>query len=450
MISLLAVLPAAAATPPPVHEFTLDNGMKILVREDHRAPVVVSQVWYKVGSSYEPAGLTGISHVLEHMMFQGTDSLAPGEFSRIIAANGGTENAFTARDYTAYYQQLQKDRLEVSLRLEADRMRNLRLDPDKLAKEIRVVMEERRLRTDDAPEALTQEQFHAVAFVTSPYRNPIIGWMSDLQALTLEDVEGWYRQWYAPNNATLVVVGDVDPQQVLVLAKTHFGPLQPAAPPPLRPRPEIPQRGERQLIVKAPAELPFLLLGYKAPALATAAEDWEPYALEVLGGILSAGASARLDRNLVRGSRVAASAGAGYSLTTRLDSLFILAANPAPGRRVAEVERALRAEVKRLQEEPVSADELARVVAQVVAADVYQRDSMFYQAMRLGVAETNGLGWRVLEEYVPRIQAVTAEQVQAVARKYLVDDQLTVAILEPQPLNGPPRPAAGAADAIVH
>ncbi len=431
----LALAPASFAAAP-IHEFTLTNGLKILVREDHRAPVAVSQIWYKVGSSYEPSGLTGISHLLEHLMFKGTSNVPGGEFSRLIAANGGDENAFTSRDYTAYFQTLEKDRLEISFRLEADRMRHLLLKPEDVTKEAQVVAEERRLRTEDQPDALTQEQFNAAAYVTSPYRHPIIGWMQDIQAITPDDLKRWYQQWYAPNNATLVVVGDVDPIKVRELAEKHFGPLAPSTLTPPRPVVEIPQQGERRLVVKAPAEVPFITLGYKAPTLKTATEDWEPYALDVLDGILDGGSSARLSRNLVRGSQVAASAGTGYSLTSRLEELFILAGNPAPGHTSAQLEQALRAEVARLRHELVSVDELARVVAQVAASDVYQRDSMFYQGMRMGILETVGLGWNKLDDYVQRIQAVTPEQVQAVARKYLTDDRLTVATLEPLPLDG--------------
>ncbi len=435
----LALAPTAFAAAP-VHQFTLANGLKILVREDHRAPVVVSQIWYKVGSSYEPSGLTGISHLLEHLMFKGTPSAPGGEFSRLIAANGGDENAFTSRDYTAYFQTLEKERLELSFRLEADRMRHLLLKPEDVSKEAQVVAEERRLRTEDEPEALTHERFHAAAYVTSSYRQPIIGWMQDIQSIRPDDLKRWYQQWYAPNNATLVVVGDVDPTKVRELAEKHFGPLPSSDLTPPRLDQEIPQLGERRIVVKTPAEVPYVALGYKVPTLKTAAEDWEPYALAVLDGILD-GNSGRISRNLIRGSQVAATAGASYSPASRLEELFVLAGNPAPGRGGAELEQALRAEVARLREEPISPEELSRVVAQVVAADVYQQDSLFYQGMRLGTLETVGLGWNRLDDYVQRIQAVTPEQVRAVAHKYLIDDRLTVATLEPLPLDGR-RPSA--------
>jgi zinc protease len=445
----LALAPATFAAAP-VHEFTLANGLKVLVREDHRAPVVVSQIWYKVGSSYEPSGLTGISHLLEHLMFKGTSNVPGGEFSRLIAANGGDENAFTSRDFTAYFQTLEKERLELSFRLEADRMRHLLLKPEDVTREAQVVAEERRLRTEDQPEALTQERFHAAAYITSPYRNPIIGWMQDIQSIRPDDLKRWYQQWYAPNNATLVVVGDVDPARVRELAEKHFGPLPPSDLTPPRLEQDIPQLGERRIAVKTPAEVPYVALGYKAPTFKIATEDWEPYALDVLDGVLDGGNSGRISRNLVRGSQVAAAAGTGYNPTARLEELFVLAGNPAPGRTNTELEQALRAEVTRLREELISQEELARVVAQVAATDVYQQDSLFYQGMRLGTLETVGLGWNRLDDYVQRIQAVTPEQVRAVARKYLTDDRLTVATLEPLPLDGrrPSVPTAGMDHAI--
>jgi zinc protease len=425
----------AAAQNPAVHEFKLDNGLKLIVKEDHRSPVVVSQVWYKVGSTYEHDGVTGLSHALEHMMFKGTPEHGPNEFSRIIAENGGRENAFTSHDYTAYFQELEKARLKVSFELESDRMRHLTLDPKEFAKEIQVVMEERRMRTDDDPESLTDEQFNAVAFLNSAYRIPVIGWMDDLKHMRVEDLRKWYETWYAPNNATLVVVGDVDPQQVYNLAKKYFGPLKPSTIPEVKPRDEIPQTGVRRITVKAPAELPYLVMGYKVPVLRTAKNAWEPYALEVLAGILDGGDSARIAKNLIRGSQVAAQASAGYSLDARSENLLALDGTPAQGHTIAELETALREQVKKLREDLVSEEELKRIKAQVVTSDVYQKDSVFYQAMQIGSLESVGLGWQVSDQYVDKVKAVTAEQVRDVARKYLIDDHLTVAVLDPQPIS---------------
>lgn len=415
-----------------VQAFELDNGMKVLVREDHRAPVVVSMVWYRIGSSYEHEGITGISHVLEHMMFKGTKNLGPGEFSEIIAVNGGKENAFTSQDYTAYFQQIAADRLELVMKLEADRMRNLRLLPEEFRKEREVVKEERRLRTEDKPTAFFYERFNATAFITSPYRNPVIGWMDDLDALTLDDLAQWYARWYAPNNATLVVVGDVQPAEVLRLAKKYFGPLEPSKIAPPKPRREVAHKGLRQIEVELPAKNPLLYMAYKTPVLTTAVAPWEPYALEVLASILDGGQSARLAQNLIRGSEVAASAGAGYSLYERMDTMFVFNGIPANGKTIEDLEAAIRAEIARVQDEPVEEKELARVKAQVIADKVYDRDSMMNMAIQMGIAESIGLGWEQIDDYVAGIASVTPEQVRVVARKYLVDDQLTIGVLVPK------------------
>jgi zinc protease len=431
VIFLLLVPVSATAEDVKVYEKVLANGLKILVQEDHRSPVVVSQVWYKVGSSYEYDGITGISHMLEHMMFKGTDEYPPGEFSRIIAENGGRENAFTGQDYTAYFQTLEKSRLEISFRLEADRMRNLHLLQDELIKEREVVMEERRMRTDDKPRSKTQEHFMAMAYVTSPYHHPVIGWRADIENYTIDDLQVWYQRWYAPNNAILVVVGDVDPEQVFSLAEKYFGPLKPSEIPPLKPRNEIEQLGVRRMLVKLPAKLPFIIMGYKVPVLNTAEEEWEAYALEVLAGILDGGSSARLQSRLVRGEQIAVSAGASYNFAARLSSLFLLNATPVEGQTLEDMEAALKNEIVLLQNELVTPEELEIIKAQVLANAIYERDSMFYQAMQLGMLETVGVGWQKADEYVDGVSRVTADQVRQVAKKYLLDDQLNIAYLQP-------------------
>lgn len=440
---LLVFCPVHAAD---VTEHVLDNGLKLLVKEDHRAPVAVSQVWYKVGGSYEHDGITGVSHVLEHMMFKGTEEYPDGEFSRIIAENGGRENAFTGDDYTAYFQTLEASRLPISFRLEADRMRNLTLSEKEFKKEIQVVMEERRMRTEDRPGSYTYETAMATAFQTSPYRQPIIGWMADLQSMTIGDLERWYDQWYAPNNATVVVVGDVDPDRVLALAREHFGELERETVKPPSHRPEVEQRGVKRVTVKRPAEVAELFMIWKTPVLKSAlrngsgVNEWEAYALEVLAGILSGGDSARFASGLVRGREVAASANARYGLYDRLDSAFLVTATPAQGHGLEDLETAIREQITALQDSPVRVEELDRVKAQVISSDVYEKDSVFYQAMVLGRLETVGLPWRIADEYVDRIREVTAEQVRKVAQKYFVDDGLTVAELEPlRDGDGPPQ-----------
>lgn len=418
-----------------VSERVLENGLKVLVKEDHRSPVAVSQVWYKVGSSYEPGGITGLSHMLEHMMFKGTDKHPAGEFSRIIAENGGEENAFTGTDYTAYFQTMEASRLAVSFELEADRMRNLHLLADELKKELQVVTEERRMRTDDNPQAKMQEHFAAMAYTNSPYKNPVIGWPSDIENYKVEDLQAWYQRWYAPNNATLVVVGDVEPKAVFALAEKYFAPLKPSELKELKPQAEVEQLGVRKMTIKLPAKLPYLLMGYKVPVLKTAEHEWEAYALEVLAGVLDGGSSARLTSGLVRGKQIAVSVGASYGLTSRLPELFMLEATPAEGKNVWELESALKDEITKLQINLIDSEELQRIKAQVLASAVYERDSNFYQAMQLGMLETVGLGWKKADEYVGKVNEVTAEQVRDVARKYLVEDKLSVAYLEPQPIN---------------
>ncbi len=455
MLLAAFLLPGSALAAGKVHEFKLDNGLKLVVKEDHRAPVVVSQVWYKVGSSYEHEGITGISHMLEHMMFKGTANHGPGEFSRIIAENGGRENAFTGADYTAYFESLERSRLEVAFELEADRMRNLRLKEKEFSKEKQVVLEERRLRTEDQPRAKTVEHFMATAYTNGPYRNPVIGWPADIQGLTLEDLKTWYQLWYAPNNATLVVVGDVDPQETLRLAKRWFGELKPSEIPPLKPRVEVEQVGERRLILHLPAELPYLVMGYKVPVLISLPKEqrWEAYALTVLAGILDGGESARFTTRLVRGSQVAASVSAGYDLYDRLPTLFLFDGTPAQGHTLAELEQSLLGEIQKLKTEPITPEELARVKTQVTAEAIYERDSMFYQAMQIGLLETVGLGWHRMDEYVDRIRQVTAAQVQEVARKYLIPQRLTVAYLEPLPVEegkSQPEPESGIGGKYVH
>jgi zinc protease len=384
------------------------------------------------------------------MMFKGTKNLKPNEFSQIIADNGGEQNAFTGQDYTAYYQKLHKDRLEVSFKHESDRMRNLIIDEEELLKERDVVAEERRMRTDDNPKSLLRESFNATAFMSSPYHHPVIGWMSDIQHYQADDLREWYEKWYAPNNAIVVVAGDVDAKNVLDLAKKYFGPLKPEKVAELKPQTEVEQKGIRQIKVKAPAELPYLMMGWKVPAVTTVAEEhaWEPYALEVLAGILDGGNSARFAKELVREQQVATSVGAGNSLFSRLQDLFMVAGTPANGHTVADLEKAVREQIDKLKQTPVTQAELDRVKAQVVAQSVYEKDSVFYQAMQIGMLETIGLDWMDGEKYVDNVKAVTAEQVQAVANKYFVDDSLTIAELVPLPLNHQ-RPSATAGDAHV-
>jgi len=418
-----------------IQEHKLANGLKVVVQQDHRSPVLVSQVWYRAGSMDEVNGNTGVAHALEHMMFKGTKKVPAGQFSRIIAAAGGKDNAFTSRDYTVFFQQLDKSRLDLAMKLESDRMQNLQISDAEFAKEIRVVKEERRWRTDDKPQAVVGEQFNAVAYQEHPYGRPVIGWMNDLEQMTAEDARNWYHTWYAPNNATLVVVGDVDPKQVFAMAEKYFGPLKAHKLPVRKNQIEPEQKGERRIVVKVPAKLPYLLMGYPAPSLRDAEHDWEPYAIAILTGVMDGNSASRLNSDLVRRDRLAVDVSAGYDITNRGPSQIEFDATPSEGTSVADLELAVRTEIDNIKQNGITEDELQRVKAQVIASDVYGRDSMFNQALQIGTYESVGLSWRDVALYTQKLQAVTAEQVQQVAQKYLDDDKLTIAILDPQPVD---------------
>jgi len=444
VFAVLAFASPARADP---REFTLANGLRLIVKEDHRAPTVVQQVWYRAGSMDESPGTTGVAHVLEHMMFKGTRRVGPEEFSRLVAEAGGRDNAFTSTDYTVYHEQVHRDRLPFVMRLEADRMANLAIRPEEFAREIKVVMEERRLSTEDQPRALLDENLLATAFSAHPYKWPTIGWMQDLQNMDWKDASAWYRSWYAPNNATVVVVGDVDPAQVAAWAKRYYGPLPRRAVAPRKPQSEPAQRGMRRVVLKAPAELAYVRFGYKAPALRDPANDWEPFAIAVLVKVLGGNDAARLNQILVRERRIATSAGAEYELLSRGPGMVFLNAAAAQGHSGAELESALREIAARVAIEGVTPEELQRAKVQLLAQFVYRRDSFFAQAMEIGELESSGLSFRDADRIPERLKAISAEQVRSVAAKYLIDDSLTVAVLDPQPLGrgGPPHAVPAAA-----
>jgi zinc protease len=422
---------ALAAERPQIQQYTLDNGLQLIVRPDRRAPVVVSQIWYKVGSSYEHRGITGVSHVLEHMMFKGTEKHPPGEFSQIIAMQGGRQNAFTGRDYTAYYQQLAADRLPIAFELEADRMRNIQLTEAEFKKEIQVVIEERRLRTEDNPIALGMERYNTIAYPVSPYRIPVIGWPEDLRHMNVGELQAWYQQWYTPSNAFIVVAGDVEPEAVFKLAKKYFGGIPARPAPEVEPPIALEAPGERRLTQRLPSKIPYLSIGYQVPSAATAKEPWVPYALMLLAGILDGGESARLPSELVRGQEVASGIGADYSMVARLDGLFSFSGYPARDKDLPTLEAAVLDQVKRLTASEVTAEELERAKNQIIADHLFQLDSLFYQAMQIGLLEATGIGWRNLLEFEERVRAVTAAQVQAVAKQYLTEDRRAVMHLLP-------------------
>ncbi|WP_254432108.1 pitrilysin family protein [Aquisalimonas sp. 2447] len=417
---------AAAATTPDIHSFELDNGMKVIVKPDERAPVVINQVWFPVGSSHEQPGTTGVAHALEHMMFKGTETRETGTFSRTISEEGGQLNAFTGRDFTGYYEELGADRLEIAMELEADRLENIVFDQDEFEREMEVVQEERRLRVDDNPMGVLRERFNAVAWHHSPYRQPIIGWKRDIDQLTLDDIEAFYDDWYGVNNAILVVVGNVDPDEVRALADKHFGPLEPRPTPDIKDREEVEPLGERRLTVHHDNANPFLMMGYHVPSLATTDDPGETYALSVLSQVLDGGRSARLPTELVRGQELAAGIGTSYRSMARLDTHFAIHARPTGEVELDELEEAVRAEVERVREDGITTEELERAKVQLRADYVYRLDSLSGQAMEIGLLETTGIGYQAMEEFEERLEAVSREDVQEVAQRYLQDKRLTV------------------------
>ncbi len=435
---------AQAAAPPSasVSQFQLANGLTVIVKTDRRAPTAAHMLWVRVGAMDEVDGTTGVAHVLEHMMFKGTPSLKPGEFSRRVAALGGRENAFTSRDATGYYQQIPSDKLEEVMRLEADRFARNQWVDDEFKRELEVVKEERRLRTEDSPRALMYENANAITFLASPYRRPVVGWMSDLDAMTPDDARAFYRRWYVPANAAVVVAGDVDVAQVRRLAEKYYGSIPAGAVPARKPRVEPAQTGLRKLDFKAPASQAYVSLSFKVPGLRTPAAgagtgdvfNRDALALTVLSAVLDGYSGARLDRALTQGEqRLADSAGASNGLIGRGPQLFSLDGVPAEGKTAQQVSDALRAQVARVASEGVSEAELKRVKTQWIASETYKLDAVFNQARQLGSYWINGLPLDTDERLISQLRSITAAEVQAVAARYFGDDQLTIATLLPQP-----------------
>jgi zinc protease len=452
VLSASSVYAQSAAVPPPptqasakapsgtslVKQFTLANGMTLIVKPDHRAPTVAHMVWVRVGAYDEVDGTSGVAHALEHMMFKGTPSLPPGEFSRRVAALGGRENAFTTHDYTGFYQQIPSARLEDVMKLESDRFAHNQWADDEFRREIEVIKEERRMRTDDNPRSKLYEQLNASAFVASPYHRPVVGWMGDLDSMRPDDVRAFWRSWYTPANAAIVIAGDVEPEQALALARRYYEPIVGHELPVRKPRQEPIQAGPRRTDFKAPAEQAYVALAFKAPGLKSLdpidAPAQDALALTVLSAVLDGYSGARLERGLTQGpNRLADSAGAYNGLLGRGPQMFVLDGVPAPGQSAAAVEAALRAQVQRVAQDGVSEAEIKRVKTQWIASAVYKLDSVFNQANELGRYWVLGMPLDTGERLIEQLRAVTAQQVQSVAARYFGDDQLTVATLRPQP-----------------
>jgi zinc protease len=440
---------AFEASPP--LQYQLPNGLQILLQPGPATGAALQMVWLRVGAMDEVDGRSGVAHVVEHMMFKGSSLLPAGEFSKRVAGLGGNENAFTSLDYTAYFQHVPKSALQEVMRMEADRMATNRFSDAEFAKEIEVVMEERRLRTEDSPRALLWEQLQATALQASPYRRPIIGWMGDLQTLTAEDVRQFYRQWYRPSNAVLVVVGDFDVDQVKDWIQRYYGPWLDAPLPERKPRLEPWQQGVRRLVLKAPADQAYLALAFKVPTIRTMADLDSPadtshdtLALTMLAGILNGHKGARLTLALQQGPEAIAQTVAAFtSLVNRAGvNFFHLQGALVAGKSMAELEMRLRAEVTKIAKDGVPQEELDRVKAQWVAAHVFQRDGLRNGAVRLGHNWVQGFGFDVDDKILAAIGRVTPAQVQAVAAKYFGDDQLTIAELVPVPRTQAPRSPA--------
>lgn len=441
--ALVLVTPTAwaATQSTAAQQFTLANGMTLIVQPDRRAPTVAHMVWVRVGAMDEVDGTTGVAHVLEHMMFRGTPRVKAGEFSRRVAALGGRDNAFTTRDATVYHQQLPAQNLAAVMKLEADRLANNQWTDADFFRELEVVKEERRQRTEESARARMFEQFNATAFVASPYRRPVVGWMSDLDAMTPDDARAFYRRWYNPANAAVVVAGDVDVDQVRALAESIYGRLAARPVPARKPREEPVQLGPRRLDYLAAAEQAVVVLGYQVPKLtsvsATDAPTQDALALTVLSAVLDGYAGARMERALVQGEsgapRVADSAGASYGLFSRGPQLFTLSAVPAAGVPADTVLAALKGSVEAVAHDGISPEEMQRVITQWTASEIYKLDSVFNQAQELGNQWLNGLPLDTSAQLMQRLRGVTAEQVQSVAKRLFSDEQLTTAVLVPDP-----------------
>ncbi|HVO94238.1 MAG TPA: pitrilysin family protein [Terriglobales bacterium] len=424
LVLLFFVLSFRAATAAPVQEVVLDNGLKILLAEDRKSPSVTFQVWYRAGGRNEKDGKSGLAHFLEHMMFKGTPTTGPEEYSRIIAKNGGRSNAFTSNDMTVYFATMSRDKINIEIDLEADRMANALLGAAYFEAEKKVIQEERRLRTEDNPAAALSEVASAVAFVIHPYRRPVVGWMEDIQTLTRQDLVDFYKLYYAPNNAVIVVTGDFSTDEILPKLKAAFGKIARNTVPPTVDVVEPEQHGERRVILKKEAELPVLLMYYHAPNL----KSPDSFALDLLSVVLAGGRSSRLHHELVYQKRLVRSIDADYSSVSVDPMGFSISAQLLPGTQPTRVEREIDGMLEKVKSELISERELQKAKNQVEAVFIFAQDSIFGQAMKIGYYEIAG-GWRQMDGYLDGIRKVTREDIRRVARQYLVADRRTVGTL---------------------
>ena len=422
------------ASEPSRHEYRLDNGLQVIIKEDHRTPVVISQIWYHVGSADEPEDKGGISHLLEHMMFKGTPTVSGDDFDRLIPKYGGNHNAFTSHDYTGYYEVFPANRLALALELEADRMTNLDFASEAFAEEFKqerqIVMEERRQRTDDSPVARASEKFRLLAMPDSPKGESVIGPMAEIGSITIDELQDWYDTWYAPNNATLVIVGDVDPIDAMQNVVRYFADIPAKT---LPKRPSVTQNGMRGYVKKELVEtvnVPMLVMAYNVPTVASLAEAGKPtdeaYALLKLQFVLDGGYSARLERRLVREQNLLASIVTYYDLYDRGDGLFLLQTVPRAGVSLDDAQQALQHEIAQMTTDDFDEAVLSRAENNLVKGFVFGQDSVMGQAQMIGSLQTAGLDDRIIEQLPDNVANVTTADIHAVAKKYLTTDNLTV------------------------
>lgn len=426
-VLILAFIIVPFAAHAAVKEYTLKNGLKVLIIEDHKAPLATFQIWYRVGSKDEPMGKTGISHLLEHMMFKGTPKYGSKQFSNIIQRNGGTDNAHTTKDYTMYHQTLSSDRIDLSIKLEADRMINLLLEPKEVVAERNVVMEERRMRYEDNPQSSLYEEVIATAFKAHPYQWPVIGWMSDIVSVERKDLYRYYRTYYSPNNAFIVISGDVKAEDILSKVRKAFEHKRPSKRSFIKDRTEEPQqRGEKRVYLKREVELPYILMAYHVPSF----PHEDSFALDVLSTILSGGKSSRLYKNIVYEKRLALNTFADYSGFYKDPFLFVFGGTAAPKKNIEDVEKAIYDEIEKVKKESPSEMEIQKAKNQIEATFVFAQDSTYSRAFYTGMFEMLG-NWRLMDKYLEGVRKVKPEDVQAAAKKYLIDDNKTVGILVP-------------------
>ncbi len=426
VVSLLA--PSGAPAADRIVAATLDNGLRVLLLEDHRSPIVSFQVWYRVGSRNEQRGATGIAHFLEHMMFKGTPTRGPKQFARLVEENGGQDNAFTSQDVTSYFVDIAADKLDLVIELEADRMQNLLLDAKQIASEREVVIEERRTRTEDDPGGFLGEEVSSIAFKAHPYGYPIIGWMEDIKRITPAEIRAFYQTYYIPNNAMVVAVGAFQAPAALEKIRRSFGRIPRGRTPPPVLAVEPPQNGERRVTVRREAELPIVYLGWHVP---NQRSDDAP-ALEVLSTILSGGRASRLYRDLVYQRQLALEAGGDYSYFSIDPNLFWFWATPMPGQTPETLEAELSKHMERLKAEPVTDEELARAKNQIESAFVFQEDSVHRRAALLARFELIG-GYALKDSFIAKIRAVTVADLTRVAGVWFAPERKSVGVLLPKP-----------------